>query len=137
MKFKSTRDALIRCTFEEAICSGYAPDGGLFVPEELPQIDEVMLKSWGKLTFPSLAMRVIRLFIATEEIPDLELEKICENSFVKGFDESESTIPIRKFGSGFIAELFHGVSSTIVIAIQKEFSFFYQLIEIFVYLPSR
>ena len=124
MKFKSTRNASIRCTFEEAICSGYAPDGGLFVPEELPHIDEVMLKSWGKLTFPSLAKQVIRLFVTAEEIPDLELETICKHSFVKGFDEElESTVPIRKVGSGFIAELFHGVRNQDDLPFNNDFSF--------------
>ena len=116
MKFKSTRDSFLRCTFEEAICSGYAPDGGLFVPEELPQIDKIMLKRWSTLTFPSLAMKIIRLFIDAEEIPDVELERICEDSFVKGFDgDIESTVPIRQLGSGFIAELFHGVRRKMVV----------------------
>ena len=111
MKFKSTRNSSIQCTFEEAICSGYAPDGGLFVPELLPTIDDTTLKRWSTLTFPSLALQIMRLFISKEEIPDIELEQICQKSFVEGFDDQvESTVPIKRIGSGFISELFHGVS---------------------------
>lgn len=36
MTYKSTRGKLSGHTFEETLLSGYAPDGGLFVPTQLP-----------------------------------------------------------------------------------------------------
>ncbi len=119
MKYTSTRDASISCTFEEAICTGYAPGGGLFIPENLPEITPQMLKSWSSLSYPDLVFEVIRKFISQEEISDVELKQICFNSFVKGFLEKEqessnsnsnnnSTIPLKKVGSSYIVELFHG-----------------------------
>jgi len=112
MKYTSTRNRSISCTFEEAICSGYAPDGGLFVPEELPKITSQMLKSWSSLSYPDLVCEVIRKFISVEEISDIELKQICINSFVSGFLEQQEstsdTIPLKKIGSSYIVELFHG-----------------------------
>lgn len=109
MRCTSTRDSSVSCSFEEALCSGYAPDGGLFVPTELPKIDPSTLNSWSSLTFPQLASEVIRMFISPDEISDAELQQICTDSFVKGFDESVgSTVPLRRVGSAFIVELFYG-----------------------------
>ena len=37
-------------TFEEAILQGYARDGGLFVPENIPRVDSRILREWSKLS---------------------------------------------------------------------------------------
>ena len=115
MKFTSTRNASIECSFEDAICSGYAPDGGLFVPSSLPEIKIETLKRWSSLSYPNLAYQVMRMFISTNEIPNESLEKICHDSFSKGFEDETSvcnettcTIPIKKIGSSYMVELFHG-----------------------------
>lgn len=110
MRYISTRDASISCTFEEAICSGYAPDGGLFVPENLPVIDASQLKEFSSLSFPELATEIMRMFILQEEIPDECLKDICKKSFVDAFDlqKGESIIPIVKVGNAHMVELFHG-----------------------------
>jgi threonine synthase len=106
MKYTSTRDSSISCSFEEALCSGYCADGGLFVPKDLPSVDSSMLKEWSSLSFPELASKVIRMFISPEEISDSELVSVCEDSFVNGF--VGSTVPVKKIGSSYIVELFHG-----------------------------
>lgn len=111
MLYTSTRDSTLSCSFEEAICSGYAPDGGLYVPKTLPNINSDILKEWSSLAFPQLAFQSLRMFISPDEIPNSELENICQASFVKGFDGSVgSTIPVRQVGSGssYIVELSHG-----------------------------
>eukprot|EP00970_Alexandrium_tamarense_P008947 scaffold1752_cov197-Alexandrium_tamarense.AAC.12 len=60
MRFKSTRDASNTYSFEQALCSGYAPDGGLFVPALLPSLSaEEHLIPWSTLTFPELAFDVL------------------------------------------------------------------------------
>ena len=37
--YRSTRDSSIRVTASQAVLQGLAPDGGLFVPEEMPHFD--------------------------------------------------------------------------------------------------
>lgn len=61
MRYRSTRgDGSKVYSFEEALLSGYAPDGGLFVPETLPSLTaKEHLIPWSKLTFPELASEVL------------------------------------------------------------------------------
>jgi threonine synthase len=106
-RYTSTRDGSLSFTFEEALTFGYAPDGGLFVPETLPVIEEATLKIWSKLTYPKLSEAVLRLFIATEELSDEALSNICVSTF-EGFDNSDHAVPIVKVGDAYVAELFHG-----------------------------
>jgi threonine synthase len=107
MKYTSTRSSSISCSFEDAICSGYAPDGGLFVPESLPPVSAATLQEWAKLPYPVLSQQVLRLFIAQEEISDADLTKICTSAF-RGFADPDHAVPVVQVGSLYIAELFHG-----------------------------
>lgn len=110
MKYTSTRSDEVCVSFEEALCSGYSSkDGGLFVPERLPSIDIPTLSTWSKFSFSELAYNILRLFISPAEISDAELDSICDASFRQGFDETlESTVPVKKIGQMYVAELFHG-----------------------------
>jgi len=126
MRYTSTRDSSLSFSFEEAICRGYAPDGGLFVPCHLPRIDYVTLSSWRKFTYLQLAIAITRMFIDPQEISNDDLYAICKKSFSDGFDYSSSKdnnkddgndddttrtpVPVIRLvgGTGFITELFHG-----------------------------
>ncbi|EED96516.1 threonine synthase [Thalassiosira pseudonana CCMP1335] len=109
MRFKSTRDASNTYSFEQALCSGYAPDGGLFVPALLPSLSaEEHLIPWSTLTFPELAFDVLRMFISPSEISDVDLKHICAQSFTPYEFDDDDYIPIKKLNSVYLAELFHG-----------------------------
>ena len=54
MHYLSTRGHTKPHTFSEAVEAGLAPDGGLFLPENLPNIAD-KLPAWSKLTYPELA----------------------------------------------------------------------------------
>ena len=107
MKYTSTRDSSVVATFEEALCSGYAPDGGLYVPAFLPQVSAATLQVWAKLSYPDLAFALLRLFISADEVDDPSLHKICDSA-LQGFADPHHAVPIQKVGNLFIAELFHG-----------------------------
>jgi len=105
-------------SFEEAITSGYAPDGGLFVPTSLPRVSPYILKLWSRLDYPHLAFSLLRLFIDAQEIPDDDLYQIISTAFVGSeaalFDDPQY-IPIRDVGGPapqvpclHMVELFHG-----------------------------
>ena len=108
-RYTSTRERSRSFRFEEALSLGYAPDGGLFVPEKLPVVDEVALKEWSYLTYPELSAAVLRLFISTEELSDPALAGICASTF-EGFEDRDHAVPIVQLGSVYVAELFHGHS---------------------------
>ena len=109
MKYISTRDSSTCSSFEQALFSGYAPDGGLFVPQSLPLLSADEIESFSALTFPELAFAILRKFISSDEVPLDDLRGICQKSFHDGFDE-ECVVPVVKIGNGstFVAELFHG-----------------------------
>ena len=48
MKYISTRGGGQPKSFEEVILTGLAPDGGLYVPEQLPQFSRQEIASWSK-----------------------------------------------------------------------------------------
>lgn len=68
MKFNSTRGKVCSLTFEEAIFMGYASDGGLLLPEEIPRLDEEVLKKWSCLSYVDLCIEIWSLFITESEI---------------------------------------------------------------------
>jgi threonine synthase len=112
MKYVSTRgDPSNSFSFEHALCSGYAVDGGLFVPEKLPSIRQETVMHWSTLPYPKLAFEVLRLFVSPDEIPDSSLLDICIAAFANGFDNiggADNAVPVIKLGSLYVAELFHG-----------------------------
>ena len=48
------------------------------------------------------------MFISPTEVSDIHLKDICNKSFQSDQFDDESYIPVKKLGSAFIAELFHG-----------------------------
>ncbi len=85
---------------------GLANDGGLLVPERIPQLSEATLASWRNLTYPELATEVFALFTG-EDIPREDLKQLVTDSYAT-FRHEEVT-PIRRLDDGrYVLELFHG-----------------------------
>lgn len=104
MRFRSTRGGVAGASFEEAVSLGYAPDGGLFVPEALPRLTTRQLEAWRALPFEALAEAILALFVG-EELPHAELRALARNCYA-GF--GAGVVPVRRVGGLFVAELFHG-----------------------------
>ncbi|KAH8064374.1 hypothetical protein JL722_1239 [Aureococcus anophagefferens] len=108
MRYVSSRGASASVSFEEAIGSGYAADGGLYVPETLPPITADDLEAWKNLDFPALAVEVLRPFVAGE-IPDADLETLlaaCYGDFLA--PGKIPVVPLATAPRVAVAELFHG-----------------------------
>lgn len=109
MKYKSTRGRVCGLSFEEALYTGYASDGGILVPEVVPSINNDTLKSWVKLSYKDLAKKIIPLFVSDDEIPTDELYDLLDKAFSK-FSHPEIA-PVVKLRNGLnIMELFHGTT---------------------------
>lgn len=54
--------------------SGFAPDGGMFMPETLPALGRDTLKAWRRLSYTQLVVEVASLFVPTQLIPRPDLE---------------------------------------------------------------
>ena len=63
MLYRSAKGGGKAVNFEQAILAGYAPDGGLYVPESLPEINVSELNQWRDLSYKKLAFNILSLFI--------------------------------------------------------------------------
>lgn len=106
MKYISTRGQVSPIGFIDAVLMGLADDGGLLVPEKLPQLSATTLKQWQQLSYAELALEVFSLFV-NDEIPRVDLKKLIDDSYAT-FRHDEIT-PIHKIHNGLhVLELFHG-----------------------------
>lgn len=60
--YQSTRSAATKVTASQAILKGLADDGGLFVPDQIPQLD-VSLDQIAKMSYQETAYEVMKLFL--------------------------------------------------------------------------
>ena len=101
MRFYSTAGHVKGITFKEAVLQGLAPDGGLYLPESLPQFSAEQFKHKTDLSFPELSIELARVLfegIFTAE----EVTQLCEEAF-------NFPLPLVSFPEKIHAlELFHG-----------------------------
>jgi threonine synthase len=104
MKFISTRGQTPALGFSDAVATGLAPDGGLYLPERLPDISG-KLDAWAKLSYAELCFEFLKLF-ATDIAPE-KLREIVNKSYTR-FDHPDIA-PLRKLDDKtWVLELFHG-----------------------------
>ena len=106
MKYISTRGKCPAQNFEEVLLTGLAPDGGLYIPETIPQVTREQLQAWKNLSYAELAFEVIRLYVA-DAMPEEDLRGIINETYAV-FSHPE-VAPLRPLGDReFVLELFHG-----------------------------
>ena len=106
MKYISTRGGGEPQTFEQVLLTGLAPDGGLYVPTELPRIDATQMTDWKNLPYVDLAVEVVAPFVG-DALPRSELERIIAESYAS-FDHPEIA-PVTELGDNeYLLELYHG-----------------------------
>lgn len=74
MLYCSTRGGVQGWSFRDVLFSGFAPDGGMFMPESVPVLSLDTLKIWRGLSYTQLVVEVASLFIPTHLIPRVDLE---------------------------------------------------------------
>jgi threonine synthase len=107
MLYQSTRGGSKGVCFEEAVLQGLCPDGGLYVPEEIPSLGS--LEGLEKLTFQELALHIFSLFIPAEEIPRDELVGLISASYAT-FADPKVVAPVVEVAGcpERVLELWHG-----------------------------
>ena len=106
MNYKSTRSKEISITSAQAIAQGLSAEGGLFVPESLPQIGEEFIKSLCDKSYADRAYDIFKLFLT--DFTDEEIKHCVKNAYADNFD-TENIAEISHLLSGtYILELWHG-----------------------------
>ena len=104
MKFISTRGQTPPLGFSDAVATGLAPDGGLFLPETLPDFSGDLSRFAG-LGYAELCFEFLRVFAT--DIPAATLRSIVEKSYT-AFSHPHIA-PLRRLGPSLhVLELFHG-----------------------------
>lgn len=102
MKYISTRGQSQPRTFSQVLLAGLAEDGGLFLPEEYPHIDELTLHQWRGLSYPELAFEIIRLFAT--DIAAADLKNIIDKTYRPEVFRHEDITPVRRLKNGLAIE---------------------------------
>jgi threonine synthase len=103
MQYTSTRGDGAKLKFTDTILTGLARDGGLFLPEQIPDV-RAKLDAWRALPYTDLAFEIMRLF--ADDIPEDTLRGIIRKSYAT-FRHPEVT-PVVRVGGVHVLELFHG-----------------------------
>lgn len=109
IQFVSNKGGGSAVDFETAILDGFAIDGGLYVPERLPQISPETLKEWKHLSYVDLAFEVLSLFMGPSVMTEIELRQLLQNAYAS-FEKS-TIIPLHQLKSRektYVMELFYG-----------------------------
>ena len=105
MRFLSTRGQTEPLGFSDAVATGLAPDGGLFVPETMPQFSSADLASFAGLGYAELCFEFLRRFAT--DLPPETLRALVNASYTRFADPGIA--PLKSLGENlYVLELFHG-----------------------------
>ncbi|MBV9965398.1 MAG: threonine synthase, partial [Alphaproteobacteria bacterium] len=109
MRYLSTRNAgpgPAAYSFEDVLLAGLAEDGGLFVPETLPALEQAALRGLAGLPYAEVAARVVGLF-AGEAFEAADLRRLTEAAY--GAFRHAAVAPLVQLDERlWLLELFHG-----------------------------
>ncbi|MDX2187193.1 MAG: threonine synthase [Opitutaceae bacterium] len=104
MRYVSTRGQSPALGFSDAVATGLAPDGGLYLPETFPNLAHIW-KSWEKLTYPALCFEFLKHFAT--DIPEAVLRDVVSRSYAT-FSHRDIAPLVQLNPDLIVLELFHG-----------------------------
>lgn len=115
--YYSTNGKSYRVDFRRAVMQGLAPDGGLFMPERIPQPAPSLFKGGSTISFQEVAFECTRAWLQGE-LPESEMAEVVEGAFnfpvvLKRLNERVSalelfhgpTFAFKDFGARFLARV--------------------------------
>ena len=106
MRYISTRGQAPSLGFEDVLLTGLASDGGLYVPETLPQFSHQEIASWAKLNYADLAHKILLPFVE-DDISSSELKIMVDETYA-GFNHKAIAPLVQLDHNEWVLELFHG-----------------------------
>ncbi len=106
MKYISTRGQAPELTFKEAMLTGLARDGGLYLPAEIPVMSHDEIAAMAGLSYEEIAFRVMWPYVSGSFAED-EFKQIIARAY-EGFGH-DARAPLKQLNENhFLLELFHG-----------------------------
>ncbi|MDE7204261.1 MAG: threonine synthase [Lachnospiraceae bacterium] len=104
--YRSTRSKGEAVKASQAILKGLADDGGLYVPESVPRLDQ-SLEELSQMTYQETAYEVMKLFFT--DFTEAELKECINKAYDDKFD-TEVIAPLVEADGTYYLELFHGAT---------------------------
>src|SRR5690606_19286994 len=98
MKYISTRGGMAPQPFSDILLEGLAPDGGLAVPETIPQVSDDTLEQWRGLSYAELAGEILGLFI--DDIPQEDLRSLVAAAYNSDVFPGPRMVPVKPLKGG-------------------------------------
>ena len=105
MDYISTRNKEKTFSLRDVFLKGLAPDGGLFIPKNLPIYNEKELKNLKNFSYGELATEIIYKFCKNEFSED-QVRNLVNKSY-ENF-RTKNVVLLKKIGKLNLLELFHG-----------------------------
>ena len=112
MNYLSHKDSSLKASFGDALLASLAPDGGLWMPEEIPSFTPEEAATLGAMSFADCAAKLATYF-TDENFTSSDLKALCRDAY--SFDVPMKTLSGEKLdptlapdADDFILELFHG-----------------------------
>ena len=106
MSYFSTRGGTV-VTASQAILTGLAPGGGLYVPAMYPQVTRQWISALSAMSYPERAAAVLALYL--EDYTSQEIEDAVRAAYAPDRFDDPAIAPVRRLDSGtWLLELFHG-----------------------------
>ena len=106
MRYISTRGQAPELSFEEAMLTGLARDGGLYLPAEIPVMSQDVIAALAGLPYEEIAFRVMWPYVSGSFAED-EFKAIIARAY-DGFGH-DARAPLKQLNENhFLLELFHG-----------------------------
>jgi threonine synthase len=103
MQLYSTKNPSTRVSFKEAVFNSMPQDKGLYMPVNIPQLDDKFINNLDQYSLPEIAFHVAKNLLG-DDIPDDDLKAII-------YDAISFLAPVVKLEENvFVLELFHGPS---------------------------
>lgn len=107
MFYNSTRNSNVKVSSAEAITQGISVDGGLFVPESIPELSLDEIKAVGEMKYADRAAFVFSKYLT--DFTDAEIHYCTDNAYSTKNFETESIAELAHLFDGtYMLELWHG-----------------------------
>ena len=106
MRYISTRGTAPELSFEEAMLTGLARDGGLYVPQDIPTLTHAQIAAMAGKSYEDVAFDVMRPFIG-DTFTDDQFKGLIAKAYA-GFGHAARAPLVQLDSNHYLLELFHG-----------------------------
>lgn len=107
MFYESTRGGLRSISSVDAIKMGIAPDGGLFVPQNLVKVDAEAINRLVNMNYTERAVEILKKYL--DDYTDQEIVECVNNAYTEEKFGTSEIAPVMKLNDNlYILELWHG-----------------------------